>query len=70
MTRRSPALDAHFTPNIGLSRLNAVEVFFSATAFHSVDDLQNAIIRYIDSHKSDCRPFVWTTSAKAISKNS
>ena len=35
-------------------------------AFHSVDDLQNAIKRYIDAHNSDCRPFVWTSSAKAI----
>ena len=32
----------------------------------SVDDLQNAIKRYIDAHNSDCRPFVWTSSAKAI----
>ena len=37
-----------------------------AEAFHSIDDLQNAITRYIDSHNSDCRPFAWTTSAKAI----
>ena len=35
-------------------------------AFHSVDDLQNAITRYINAHNSDCRPFTWTTSAKAI----
>ena len=63
----------HFTPT-SASWLNAVEGFFSAItrrqirrgAFHSVDDLQTAITRYIDSHNSDSRPFVWTTSAKAI----
>jgi hypothetical protein len=60
------------------SWLNAVEGFFSAItrrrirrgAFDSVDHLQNAITRYIDSHNSDCRPFVWTTSAKAIMRGS
>jgi hypothetical protein len=35
-------------------------------AFHSLDDLQTAITRYIDAHNSDSRPFVLTTSAKAI----
>ena len=63
----------HFTPT-SASWLNAVEGFFSAItrrrirrgAFHSVDDLHNAITRYIDAHNNDCRPFVWTTSAKAI----
>ena len=34
--------------------------------FTSVGDLQNAIDRYIDAHSNDCRPFVWTTAAKAI----
>jgi len=68
-----PRWTFHFTPT-SASWLNAVEGFFSAItrrrirrgAFHSVDDLQNAITRYIDAHNSDCRPFVWTTSAKAI----
>jgi transposase len=63
----------HFTPTLA-SWLNAVEGFFSAItrgqirrgAFHSVDDLQNAITRYIDAHNSDWQPFTWTTSAKAI----
>jgi hypothetical protein len=63
----------HFTPT-SASWLNAVEGFFSAItrrqirrgAFHSVDDLQTAITRYIHAHNSDSRPFVWTTSAKAI----
>ena len=68
-----PRWTFHFTPT-SASWLNAVEGFFSAItrrqirrgAFHSVDDLQNAITRYINAHNSDCRPFTWTTSAKAI----
>jgi transposase len=62
-----PRWTFHFTPT-SASWLNAVEGFFSAItrhqirrgAFHSVDDLQNAITRYIDAHNSDCRPFTWT----------
>ena len=68
-----PRWTFHFTPT-SASWLNAVEGFFSAItrrrirrgAFHSVDDLQEAITRYISAHNADCRPFVWTTSAKAI----
>ena len=70
-----PRWTFHFTPTSGSSWLNAVEGFFlghhtaaksDAESFHSVDDLQNAITRYIDAHNSDCQPFTWTTSAKAI----
>jgi transposase len=65
-----PRWTFHFTPT-SASWLDAVEGFFSAItsrqirrgAFHSVDELQNAVI---DAHNSDCRPFVWATSAKAI----
>src|ERR1700733_3570609 len=68
-----PRWTFQFTPT-SASWLNAVEGFFSAItrrqirrgAFYSVDDLQNAIKRYIDAHNSDCRPFTWTTSAKTI----
>ena len=64
---RHPRWTFHFTPT-SASWLNAVEGFFSAItrrqirrgAFHSVNDLRNAISRYIDAHNSDCRPFVWT----------
>ena len=35
-------------------------------AFGSVDDLQDAITRYIDAHNEASEPFVWTTTAKAI----
>ena len=70
---RHPRWTFHFTPT-SASWLNAVEGFFSAITrrqirrgtFHSVDDLQNAITRYIDAHNRDCRPFAWTTSSKAI----
>jgi transposase len=68
-----PRWTFHFTPT-SASWLNAVEGSFSAItrrqirrgAFHSLDDLQNAITRYINAHNSDCRPCTWTTSAKAI----
>ena len=61
------------SPPTSASWLNPVEGFFSAIsrrrirrgAFTSVGDLQNAIDRYIDAHNNDCRPFVWTTSAKS-----
>ena len=32
----------------------------------SVADLQDAITRYIAAHNKASKPFVWTTSAKAI----
>ena len=67
-----PRWTFHFTPT-SASWLNAVEGFFSAItrrrptrSLPFLDHLQNAIARYIDSHNSDCRPFVWTTSAKVI----
>jgi transposase len=64
-----PRWTFHFTPTAA-SWLNAVEGFFSAItrrqirrgAFHSVDDLQNAVKRYIDVPNGDCRPFVRTSS--------
>jgi hypothetical protein len=70
MAGRPSALDGQTSA----SWLNAVEGLFSAITrrqirrgvFHSVDDLQNAVKRYIDAHNSGCRPFVWTTSPKAI----
>ena len=34
--------------------------------FHSVDELEQAIARYIREHKGDAKPFVWTKPAKAI----
>jgi transposase len=68
-----PRWTFHFTPT-SASWLNAVEGFFSAItrrqirrgAFQFVDELQSAITRYINAHNSECRPFMWRTSAKAI----
>ena len=68
-----PRWTFHFTPT-SASWLNAVEGFFSAItrrrirrgAFASVADLQDAITRYIAAHNKASKPFVWTTSAKAI----
>ena len=68
-----PRWTFHFTPT-SASWLNAVEGFFSTITrrqirrgvFQSVDELQSAIIRYIDADNGDCRPFVWSTSAKVI----
>ena len=68
-----PRWTFHFTPT-SASWLNAVEGFFSAITrrqirrgvFQSVDELQSATTRYIDACNSECRPFIWRTSAKAI----
>jgi transposase len=72
-----PRWTFHFTPT-SASWLNAVEGFFSAItrrqirrgALHSVDDLQNAIKRYIDAHNSDCRHSYGPLPPKPSSKNS
>ena len=63
----------HFTPTSG-SWLNAVENFFSIITrqrirrgtFKSVNDLQNAIRRYIHEHNQRSKPFVWTKPADVI----
>jgi hypothetical protein len=39
-------------------------------AAHSVDDLHNAITRYLDAHNSDCRPFVEQFRQSDLRKNS
>jgi hypothetical protein len=73
MARRSSALDIPFHPDLGLVAQRRRGLLLGhhtrqirRGAFHSVDDPQNAITRYIHAHNSDCRPFTWTTSAKAI----
>jgi hypothetical protein len=51
-----------------------VEIFFSALArrrlrrgvFHSIDDLQVAINRYLKEHNDAPNPFVWTKTADTI----
>jgi transposase len=63
----------HFTPT-SASWLNAVEGFFSAITrqrirrgvFRSVEELEDAIRRYIQDHNRHARPFVWTKTADQI----
>ena len=70
---RHPRWSFHFTPTSG-SWLNAVETFFSALtrkrirrgSFHSLEDLQAAINRYLTEHNADPKPFVWTAPPAAI----
>jgi hypothetical protein len=49
-----------------LSRASSRPSHAAKSDAEPVDDLQNAITRYVNAHNSDCRPFTWTTSAKAI----
>jgi len=68
-----PRWTFHFTPT-SASWLNAVEGFFSTITrrktrrgvFKSVDDLEDAIKRYIKAHNKNSKPFVWTASAASI----
>ena len=68
-----PRWTFHFTPT-SCSWLNAVEGFFSKLTrqslkrgvFRSVDDLENAITRYIAATNRHPKPFVCTATAKTI----
>ena len=68
-----PRWTFHFTPT-SCSWLNAVEGFFSKLTrqslkrgvFHSVDDLEAAITRYVAATNRNPKPFVWTATANAI----
>jgi transposase len=70
---RHPRWVFHFTPT-SASWINAVEGFFSTLTrqrlkrgvFRSVDDLEQAIARYIREHNGDAKPFVWTKTANTI----
>ena len=63
----------HFTPT-SASWLNQVERWFAKItdqrirrdAFFSVDDLEQAIRHYIETHNRNSVPFVWTASADLI----
>jgi hypothetical protein len=58
----------------GSSWLNLIERFFRDLtdkrlrrgAFRSVDQLIDAIMRYIEAHNDDPTPFQWTATAEAI----
>lgn len=63
----------HFTPT-SASWLNMVERFFreltekqiSRGVFHSVDQLEAAILSAIEQHNSDPKPYIWTAKASDI----
>jgi transposase len=71
--KRHPRFHMPFIPTSS-SWLNVVERFFRDLTekrlrrgvFHSVDDLINALMNYIEKHNEDPRPFVWTAAAKEI----
>jgi transposase len=70
---KHPRITLHFTPTSG-SWLNLVEVFFSIITrqairrgtYTSVNDLTNAIRRYINAWNERCHPFTWTKTADEI----
>lgn len=63
----------HFTPT-SASWLNMVERFFRDLSerqlrrgvFRSVQELEQAVMEYIDKHNRDPAPFIWTKSAQDI----
>jgi len=70
---KHPRFHMHFTPT-SASWLNQVERFFGLITSHrirrgvfkSVDELEAAIIDYLDQHNAQPKPFVWTKSAGEI----
>jgi transposase len=70
---RHPRFHLHFTPT-SASWLNMVERFFreltekqiSRGVFHSVDQLEAAILGAIEQHNSDPKPYIWTAKASDI----
>ena len=68
-----PRFHLHFTPT-SASWLNMVERFFAEItrkrirrgAFKSVAELKGAIMKYLEHHKADPKPFIWTKSAREI----
>jgi transposase len=72
ITRR-PRFHLHFTPT-SASWLNMIERFFrdlsetqiSRGVFHSVDQLNQVLLRAVDQHNADPKPFIWTAKATDI----
>lgn len=70
---RHPRFHMHFTPT-SASWLNQVERFFGLITekrirrgvFKSVDELEAAIMDYLDLHNAQLKPFLWTKSADNI----
>jgi len=70
---KRPRFHVHFTPTAA-SWLNLVERWFAALtekrirrgSFRSTRELETAIRTFLDHHKTQPKPFVWTKSADAI----
>ena len=70
---RHPRYHLHFTPT-SASWLNQIERWFAQIteqrirrdAFRNVEELERAILDYIDAHNQNPKPFVWTASASLI----
>jgi len=70
---RHPRFHMHFIPTSS-SWLNMVERWFREIttkrirrgSFHSVEQLEAAILDFIDTHNDDPKPFVWTADLKDI----
>ena len=70
---KRPRIHVHFTPT-SASWLNMVERFFRDLtekcvrrgAFRSVEELERAILEYIEAHNEDPAPFIWTAGASDI----
>jgi transposase len=68
-----PRYQLHFTPTAG-SWLNQVERFFAPLTarrlkrgtHRSVEDLEAAVLAYVEHHNAEPRPFRWTKSADQI----
>ena len=71
--KKHPRVSFHFVPT-SASWLNLVERFFAELttrrlkrlAVSSVDELVDAISRYIESRNQRPRPFVWTAATETI----
>lgn len=70
---RHPRYTLHFTPTSG-SWLNLVERFFAEITrkrirrgvFHSVAELVEAILAYVETHNQNPKPYVWKSPAQAV----
>jgi transposase len=71
--KRHPRFISHFVPTSS-SWLNLVERWFGELtskrvrrgSFFSVDDLQSAILDFLDAWNEDPKPFVWTATVESI----
>lgn len=71
--KHHPRFHFHFTPT-SASWLNMVERFFRDVSenwikrgvFHSVTELEKAIVNYLQIHNKNPKPFIWTAKASDI----